>query len=351
MAPSDASIPKLRATLDALREKLRHLSGGRGLNEETTKATLIVPLLQALGWDTTNPEEVHYEYRRRPKDNPVDFALMLQRTPCLFVEAKALGENLKDRRWTNQAISYSTQSGVGWVVLTNGVEYHVYNAHAPVPLEGKLFKRLSISDTPPEELVRDLSLLSKDDFVGNRIDRAWDAHHVDTQVKGILTGLLAEDECEPLARLISRKSEGKLSLAAVKGSLQRADVRIDFPPAPLSAGTAEENDVAGPTGSGPAVGLADLIRRGVLRPPTELVAEYRGHRLSATVTPEGEIEMNGERYGSPSTAAGMARLPHFEGDLKGRPYPQTNGWTFWRVNDPDGGELVELDVLRRRLDG
>jgi hypothetical protein len=33
---------------------------------------------------TSDPEQVVYEYRRRPKDLPVDFALMLQRTPSRF---------------------------------------------------------------------------------------------------------------------------------------------------------------------------------------------------------------------------------------------------------------------------
>jgi hypothetical protein len=28
-----------------------------------------------------DPDEVHREYRRRPADNPVDYALLLSRTP------------------------------------------------------------------------------------------------------------------------------------------------------------------------------------------------------------------------------------------------------------------------------
>ena len=44
----------------------------------------------------------------------------------------------------------------------------------------------------------------------------------------------------------------------------------------------------------------------------------------------------------------MARKPLRTGDLKGRPYPPTNGWTFWRVRDSETGEVVEIDVLRDR---
>jgi hypothetical protein len=49
------------------------------------------------------PDEVHREYRRRPADNPVDYALLLSRTPRLFIEAKGLGENIDDPKWANQA--------------------------------------------------------------------------------------------------------------------------------------------------------------------------------------------------------------------------------------------------------
>jgi hypothetical protein len=34
---------------------------------------------------------------------------------------------------------------------------------------------------------------------------------------------------------------------------------------------------------------------------------------------------------------------------EGRPYPQTNGWTFWQFRDPTTGDLRELDSLRQQL--
>jgi hypothetical protein len=76
--------------------------------ESNTKARLIEPSIAALGWDVLDPDEVHREYRRRPADNPVDYALQLSRTPRLFIEAKGLGENIgeniNDPKWANGAI-------------------------------------------------------------------------------------------------------------------------------------------------------------------------------------------------------------------------------------------------------
>src|SRR6476619_3335919 len=72
---------------------------GRSLGEQNTKATLIEPVLEALGWDVRDPDEVHREFKPTTKDCPVDYALKLLREPKLFVEAKGLGEFLSDRKW------------------------------------------------------------------------------------------------------------------------------------------------------------------------------------------------------------------------------------------------------------
>lgn len=80
----------LDATLATVRDRIaRHQR--ENIGEQDTKAALIVPVLRALGWDVEDLEDVKLEYRRRPSDNPVDYALFLLRTPRLFIEAKALG--------------------------------------------------------------------------------------------------------------------------------------------------------------------------------------------------------------------------------------------------------------------
>jgi predicted type IV restriction endonuclease len=60
---------------------------------------LIDTILIALGWDLQEIDEVRREYRRKPQDNPADYALFLNRTECLFIEAKSLEKDLNDRKW------------------------------------------------------------------------------------------------------------------------------------------------------------------------------------------------------------------------------------------------------------
>jgi hypothetical protein len=161
----------LRQAVAILKTKLERLKGSR-MNEENTKMALIAPMIRALGWDTTDPDEVNCEFRHKPKDTPVDFALMLQRTPRLLIEAKPLGHDLNERRAVNQVISYSTQAGVQWVVLTNGAEWCIYNSTAQVPIDGKLFRRLSLAESSAEEFSSVLGLLSKPEMLSQRIAQA-----------------------------------------------------------------------------------------------------------------------------------------------------------------------------------
>jgi hypothetical protein len=106
----------LQATL---RERIaRHERSGIG--EQDTKAALIVPVLRALGWDVEDLEDVKLEYRGRPQDNPVDYALFLLRAPRLFIEAKSLGSHLGDGKWALQILNYATAAGVEWVGRRTG---------------------------------------------------------------------------------------------------------------------------------------------------------------------------------------------------------------------------------------
>jgi hypothetical protein len=167
VAPELAAIPGEVADRIA-----RHR--GESIGEQNTKLTLINPVLRALGWDVEDLEDVRHEYRRVGHDKPVDYALMLARKPKLFLEAKGLDENLNDPRWANQ-ISYATVAGVEWVVLTNGDEYRIYNAHAPVPVEQKLFRAVQIAgdvDASAEALM----LLSKEKTQEESLRDLWTAY-------------------------------------------------------------------------------------------------------------------------------------------------------------------------------
>jgi hypothetical protein len=362
-------VVTLREALDQARERISRYGGrSSSIGEQNTKAALIEPILRALGWDIEDPEEVWREYRRRTGDNPVDYALMILRTPRLFVEAKALGENLNDPKWANQIMSYAVVAGVEWVVLTNGDEYRIYNSHAAVPVEEKLFRTICITDDHTD-LAEALDVLSKhrtkDDWIGT----LWKAHFVDRQMRAALAALFSPEPDPSLVRLLNRKLP-TLAASEIRAGLRRIVVQLDVPEAPVPMGNqptaprpverkaqkvrpakrpTEQGETDADSASWQTVSVRDLITAGLIRPPLELEKTYKGSRLTGRLEPDGRVTCLGQTFDSLSTSAGIARASII-GTPPGRKYPQTNGWVFWRFRDSDGS-IKSLDVLRQRLQG
>jgi hypothetical protein len=334
----------------------------QGIGEQDTKAALIVPVLRALGWDVEDLEDVKLEYRRRPSDNPVDYALFLLRTPRLFVEAKSLGAHLDDGKWASQILAYATVAGVEWVALTDGNAWRIYNSHAAVPVEQKLFRVVHIAD-PEDHAEETLRLLSKAQMADHLIDDLWKSDFVDRQVRDALLQLFGPEPDQSLVRIVRAKTSA-LTPAEVRKSLGRLRTTFDFPivatpanrierqPEPRStrARPAEAVTATKATGSGTpwhGVSLADVIAAGLIRMPFDIEHRYRGVELRARIEGPDRIVFAGEAYDSLSTAGGVARKS-VAGPFPGRDIPQTNGWTFWEYRGPDES-LHQLDSLRRAV--
>ncbi|MBW2124013.1 MAG: type I restriction enzyme HsdR N-terminal domain-containing protein [Deltaproteobacteria bacterium] len=364
----DTHRPSLLDTIIKLRKRIYQIEHRqKSIGEENTKATLIEPLLSGLGWDVEELDEVVREYKRKPQDKPVDYALFLLRTPRLFVEAKALGQDLNNRKWVSQTLGYATVVGVEWCVLTNGDEYRLFNAHAAVDAEQKLFRTVRISDSSKQQYTVDtLDLLSKEKMGENLLNLLWKSHSVDREVKGVLDDMFSHED-SGLVRLICKRTTG-LKPSQIRASLKRASISIDFPlssatPAPgeqsnrrvgrrrkpkTSEARREAGRRAWETMRSRASGtLANLIRAGLIQPPLNLEKDYKGTHLEAVIQEDGKVLVDGRPYNSLSTAAGMARRS-VVGAPPGRRYPQTDGWTFWRYRDPETGDLLKIDTLRQR---
>jgi len=336
----------------------------QSIGEQDTKASLIVPVLRALGWDTEDLEDVKLEYKRLSTDNPVDYALFLLREPRLFIEAKALGVHVDDHKWTSQILAYATVAGVEWVALTDGNEWRIYNSHATVPVEQKLFRTVRVADpdTRPGETLR---LLAKAQMADHLIDVLWKSDFVDRQTKDALVGLFGPEPDPALVRLIRAKAQA-LSPADVRSSLGRLRTTFDFPVAaspeagpvapPKEAKTAANEPAS--KGEPPSaemgegtpwrqVSLGQLISAGLVSVPLEVEHHYRGTDLTARIEGPDRVVFDGAVYDSLSTAGGMARKSVL-GSPTGRAYPQTNGWGFWQYRGPDG-TLHQLDELRREF--
>lgn len=340
----------LQDTLEQIRRKIARCEKSP-VNEQNTKSTLIQPVLRALGWDVEDFNEVHLEYRQKSRDKPVDYAMMLEQTPCLFVEAKPLGESLDDRKWANQIMGYASVAGVQWVVLTDGNEYRIYNSHAAVPVEEKLFRRIRISDEaslPHKTLI----LLSKSQMQTRQITRLWDAHFVDRVVSSNLHQLFfAKDGPDTALLRLLHKRIGSLTVGQIRDGLRRLSIQISCQMTedsiPTSRQTTARANVRKPKrqpqrASGAAVTLQHVVGAGLIQTPVRLFRRYKGTIVEATLEADGTVTFGNHNYSACSAAAAQAR-----GSIVGGA-PATNGWTFWQFTSADN-QVQTLDAVRQHF--
>ena len=252
--PPAPSLGLLTTALRQIADRIPRLrSQGTRLSEQDTKRILITPTIEALGWDILDIDEVRNEYRHNSADNPVDYALFVNRSPVLFVEAKPLGHSLDDRRWIVQTINYANAAGVDWCVLTNGAEWRIYKVHAQVEADRKLFKTVEIETSEAlNDAGRVLRLLSRENMRARAIDELWQAWNVDGQVRGALENILQDDA---FAALI-RKRVPQLSISDIRKSLRRASLSVSYPDIFLDISAATTSSAPAPQSTAPSPGTA-----------------------------------------------------------------------------------------------
>ena len=82
-------------------------------NEEQTKGYFIRPLMEALGWDFSNPSEVSFE-EKVAGGKRADYEFKLNGIPKVYLEAKSIKTDLDLEQHARQAINYAWNKGVSW---------------------------------------------------------------------------------------------------------------------------------------------------------------------------------------------------------------------------------------------
>lgn len=147
------------------------------MSEQNTISTLIEPMLEVLGWNIRDPDEVQRGYQIHVGDKLeyVDIALKIRNKPVIFIEAKSVDTNLQDHL-AEQPIKYANAEGVSWCVLTNGRELGIYNAFWKIKgIEQKRLFRLQIKDF--NENLNKLLLLSRERVISGKLDEEGEFEH------------------------------------------------------------------------------------------------------------------------------------------------------------------------------
>lgn len=107
----------------------RLLAAHMQLEREPTRARLVDPILDALGWDVDDPRQIRREYRPRPGAPTVDYAIGSSTAPATvggvaahtLLEVIPFGPTLDDEEWRRRVLLYAKPpAAAGYCCLTDG---------------------------------------------------------------------------------------------------------------------------------------------------------------------------------------------------------------------------------------
>ncbi len=136
------------------------------LTEEAAKTALVMPFIQALGYDVFNPSEVVPEYTcdvGTKKGEKVDYAICEDGKIKILVECKPASAAL-NLNHASQLFRYFSVTDARLAILTNGVVYQFYSdVEAPNKMDDRPFFTFSMDALKPAD-IRTIEKFSKSAF-------------------------------------------------------------------------------------------------------------------------------------------------------------------------------------------
>ena len=237
--------------------------GGLSNNEESTKHSLVLPLIQELGYNIFDKMEVDPEFTAdigTKKGEKVDYAIMRDGKPMILVECKALNKTLNTD--VSQLYRYFTPTRARFGVLTNGVVYRFFSdLSEPNIMDQSPFLEVDIREAN-QSVVDELQRFAKGSFdpekikadlknaateanvirgVKANLERMYD-NPEDNLFKGILRDVVegnltdrrAASHHELVKRAFHEFARDLISTEAIAGSSQSASEQASVAVAPPS---------------------------------------------------------------------------------------------------------------------
>lgn len=154
--------------IDQLRALASRIGSTKDLiqTEEATKNAMVMPFIQALGYNVFDPLEVTPELISdvgTKKGEKVDYAILSGNKPIILFECKKCGASLNVNH-ASQLFRYFHVTEARFGVLTNGLTYHFFtDLEQPNKMDEKPFLEFNILDFKDQD-VEELKKFAKSSF-------------------------------------------------------------------------------------------------------------------------------------------------------------------------------------------
>jgi hypothetical protein len=189
--------------------------------EEATKTALIMPFIQALGYDVFNPHEVVPEFVADvgvKKGEKVDYAILRDGEVIILIECKKAGVDLnKDsKEEMSQLYRYFSVTKARIAILTNGVKYQLFSDLEDAnKMDRRPFLELDLTDPRPEGLA-EVKKLAKEAFDLDRMLSSANELKYTSEIKKVLMAQHEAPEEEIVRFFFQKANPGARFTAALK---------------------------------------------------------------------------------------------------------------------------------------
>ena len=185
------------------------------LTEEAAKTALVMPFIQALGYDVFNPGEVIPEFSAdvgTKKGEKVDYAICKDGKVTILVECKPASVELNINH-AGQLFRYFSVTDARLAILTNGVSFQFYSdVERPNKMDDKPFFTFSMASLRPQDF-KTLEGFSKSDFDIDKIVREAGNMKLQSLLRKELEKEFAEPSEEFIRMMAARVHDGRLTPA------------------------------------------------------------------------------------------------------------------------------------------
>lgn len=192
------------------------------LTEEAAKTALVMPFIQALGYDVFNPSEVVPEFTAdvgTKKGEKVDYAICCGNKITILIECKPSAADL-NLKHASQLFRYFSVTDARLAILTNGVVYKFYSdIDQPNKMDANPFFTFSMEQIRKTD-IRIIEQFCKSAFDIDRIVQEAGNLKLESMIRTELEKEMSQPSDDLIKIVAGRVYTGRAT-AAVKENLQR----------------------------------------------------------------------------------------------------------------------------------
>ena len=197
----------------------------KGISESDTKAKLVEPLFEKLGWDLRG-EEVIREYPIGLEVKPVDYLFKIDEEAQFLMEVRKVNVSLKDE---SGIMEQSKANSINWCVFTDGDKIEVYNSNWPGDVEEKKFFEVSMEELSREfperfdKFFESVWLLSRESVKTQELEKEGEREYA----KRVILRILKDEETVKF--ICGRARVKKVKVKVARNAFRELEIKETFP--------------------------------------------------------------------------------------------------------------------------